>query len=292
MKHRYKINEKFDGYKLRDYLLSFYLGKTKVYNLINEGKISKNNNVLKENSILKTNDIIEIDVCEEIDFLPLEKKLDIIYEDDYFLFVNKPKNIIVHPDEKMKNGTMCNVVSYYYHNKNLNLSVKYAHRLDTDTTGILMFAKDILSSAYLHHIISTHELKRTYLCLCEGIFKNKNDTIDLPIGEDRHHNQRRRVSKTGQTAITHYEVIKEFNGYSLVKVILETGRTHQIRVHMSHIGHPLVGDVLYGGKPNLRVMLHSYQFEFYHPLKDEMMSIKRDNPRYMKELIKKGGKKK
>lgn len=291
MKFRYKINEKFDGYKLRDYLLGLYLGKPKVYNLISEGKVLKDGFRLKENYILTTNDIIEIDLDEQIDFEPLVKKLDIVYEDDYFLFVNKPANIIVHPDDKTKNGTMCNVVSYYYQKKGYDISVKYAHRLDIDTTGILMFTKDILSNAYLHKIISTHELKRTYLCLCEGILKNKKGTIDLPIGEDRHHNQRRRVSKTGQKAITHYEVIEEFKGYSLVSVVLETGRTHQIRVHMSHIGHPLIGDVLYGAKSEGRVMLHSYKVEFYHPYNNKNIIIKKEVPFDMKKMISKGGKK-
>lgn len=286
MKIIYKINEKYNDFKLRDFLLSLHLGKVKIYNLISEKRISKDNILLKDNSVLKTGDFIEICYDEKVDFVPLEKKLDIVYEDDYFLFVNKPRNIIVHPDEKTKNGTMCNVVSFYYQNKGIEATVKYAHRLDIDTTGILMFAKDVLSSAYLHHIISTHELKRTYLCLCEGIFKTKKGTIDLPIGEDRHHNQRRRVSKTGQNAVTHYEVILEHKNCSLVKVVLETGRTHQIRVHMSYVGHPLVGDVLYGAKTEGRVMLHSYKVEFVHPYEDKSMTIVKDMPFDMKKLLK------
>lgn len=286
MKSTYTINKEFDGYTIRKYLEHFYLGKTKIYLLFQEGRITKDGCILKERDIIHTNDIILVDIEESIDFISDAKKLDIVYEDDYFLFVNKPKNILVHPDDKNKTGTMCNIVSYYYKNKNINASVKYAHRLDIDTTGILMFSKDSLCSSYLHHIISTHELKRTYLCLCEGILKNKKDVINLPIGEDRHHNQRRRVSKTGQTAITHYEVIKEFNKYSLLKVVLETGRTHQIRVHLSHIGHPLLGDVLYGAKTNNRVMLHSHQVEFIHPVTMEKIIIKKDLPFDMRNLIK------
>ena len=291
MKSIFVVNKDFVGLTLREYLLHFHLGKPKIYSLINDGNISRNGVVLKERDVLALNDVLIIDVKEEIDFIPDVKKLDVVFEDEYFLFVNKPKNIIVHPDDKNKNGTMCNIVSYYYQNKGIEASVKYAHRLDTDTTGILMFAKDVLSSAYLHHIISTHELKRTYLCLCDGKFKKSKDTIDLPIGEDRHHNQRRRVSKTGQSAVTHYEVIKEYKNYSLVKVNLETGRTHQIRVHMSHIGHPLVGDELYGSKIKGRVMLHSYQVEFIHPVTNEKVIIKKDIPFDMKCMVSNGGKK-
>ena len=286
MKNLYTINKEYDGITIRKFLEQFYLGKTKIYHLFLEKRITKNGIVLKEKDILKTDDVICIDFEDEIDFISDSKKLDIVYEDAYFLFVNKPKNILVHPDDKNKNGTMCNIVSYYYQNKGINTSIKYAHRLDIDTTGILMFAKDSLCSSYLHHIISTHELKRTYLCICEGRLKNKNGTINLPIGEDRHHNQRRRVSKTGQVAITHYEVIKEFSKYSLLKVILETGRTHQIRVHLSFLGHPLMGDSLYGAKTLGRVMLHSYQVEFIHPVTLEKIIIKKDLPYDMRNLLK------
>lgn len=285
MKSVFLINEYYNGYSLRKYLESFYLGKPKIYKLISDKHITLNGKVINENFILKTNDEIVIDFDDEIDFSSDSKKLDIVFEDEYFLFVNKPRNIIVHPDDKTKNNTMCNIVSCYYQNKGINRSIKYAHRLDVDTTGILMFAKDSLSLAYLQKIISTHELKRTYLCLAHFKFKEKKGRIDLPIGEDRHHNQRRRVSKTGQKAITNYEVVKEFKDYSLVKVLLETGRTHQIRVHLSHIGHPLLGDELYGGKNANRVMLHSYQVEFIHPVTKEYICIKKDVPFDMAKLI-------
>ncbi len=291
MKIRYDILNEHIGKTLLEYLESYNLGKTKIHFIFNEKNIYVNGETKSRNYILLPNDYIEIEYNEKRDFYPDNKKLDIIYEDDYLLIVNKPKNILVHPDDKNKNGTMCNIVSNYYKNNNIDLSIKYAHRLDLDTTGILIFTKDSLSLASIDKMISTHELSRVYLCLTSGVFKEKIGTINAPIGEDRHHNQRKRVSKTGKSAITHYEVLEEFGRYSLVKVKLETGRTHQIRVHLSYIGHPLIGDTLYGGKSELRPMLHSYELDFIHPITKKEMYIKKDIPYDMKQLLEKWRKK-
>lgn len=285
---RYKITPFSEGMTLREYLESYHLGKPKIANLFASKVISVNDIIGTPNLILKTNDIVKIDFIEAIDFIPDVKKLDILYEDDYILAINKPCHILVHPDDKEKRDTVCNIVAYYYKNKGYSYQVRYAHRLDMDTTGVLLFAKDSLTLAKLDEMISTHELKRTYLCLAVGKFKTKMGSINAPIGEDRHHQQRKRISKTGKPAITHYEVLKEFKNYSLVQVQLETGRTHQIRVHLASIGHPLLGDELYG-KPDLRVsrvMLHSYEAKFIHPVTHEEMRITKDIPYDMKQMIK------
>ncbi|MDE6655764.1 MAG: RluA family pseudouridine synthase [Anaeroplasmataceae bacterium] len=284
----YKITSHSATKTLKEYLESYHLGKNKISSLFSSKAIFINGKLGTPNSILKLGDIVTIDIEEEIDFLPDVKKLDILYEDDYLLVLNKPSHILVHPDDKAKRGTLCNIVAYYYKNKGYSYQVRYAHRLDMDTTGVLLFAKDSLTLAKLDEMISTHELKRTYLCLALGKFKNKKGTIDAPIGEDRHHQQRKRISKTGKTAVTHYEVLKEFKKFSLVQVQLETGRTHQIRVHLASIGHPLLGDELYGA-PDLqvpRVMLHSYEAQFIHPVTHEEMRITKDIPYDMKQLIK------
>ena len=286
MKINYVICKEYQGLSILDYFKSFYLGKSRIYKLFEENRVFINDNVAKSTYVLKENDVLCVDYDEKIDFIPDKKKLDIVYEDGYLLIVNKPSNILVHPDDKLKNGTMVNIVSYYYQNKGYELTVKYAHRLDIDTTGLLIFVKDSLTKAKIDNMISTHELKRTYLCLASGHFKEKAGTINAPIGEDRHHKQRRRVSKTGQEAITHYEVIKEFNKYSLLRVVLETGRTHQIRVHLSSIGHPLLGDELYGGpKGYKRFMLHSYEVDFIHPVSKKRLIINKNVPFDMGSLI-------
>ncbi|MGM9970230.1 MAG: RluA family pseudouridine synthase [Anaeroplasma sp.] len=269
-----------------DYLNSFYLSKSKINNLFINKEIKINGNDCSRKSLLKKGDTLSIIENENIDFLPEKKKLNILYEDDYLLIINKPANILVHPDSKDKKGTLCNIVAEYYKNKNYNISVKYAHRLDIDTTGIIVFCKDMLSMSYMNHYISTHEVNRYYLAFIGGRLNTKKGIIDFPIGEDRHHNSRRRVSKTGKEAITHYEVLNEFKDYSLVKIKLETGRTHQIRVHFSHIGHPLLGDELYGGNKKLikRVALHSYKLNFIHPITKKMIDIEKDLPYDMRLL--------
>ncbi len=286
MKISYNIIPDFDGMTVDAYLTSFHLAKNRKEALY-KGFVFLNDQPTNPFVVLKTNDILTIDYQEKVDFLPDKKKLNIAYEDDYLLIVNKPTHILVHPDDKNKVGTMCNIVSYYYLNSQIQLSVKYAHRLDMDTTGLLIFVKDALTHAKIDEMIATHELKRTYLCLVSGHLPQKKGTIDLPIGKNRHESQKRRVSKTGKPAITHYEVIQEFKKYSLVKVNLETGRTHQIRVHMSFIGHPLLGDTLYGGSSTLakRPLLHSYQVDLIHPVTHQAICIKKDLPFDMKKLL-------
>ncbi len=286
MKISYKIIPDFNGMTVDAYMTAFHLAKNRKEALF-KGFVFLNDQPTNPFVVLKTNDILTIDYEEEIDFLPDKKKLNIVYEDDYLLIVNKPTHILVHPDDKNKIGTMCNIVSYYYLNSHIQLSVKYAHRLDMDTTGLLIFVKDALTHAKIDEMIATHELRRTYLCLVSGHLPQKSGTIDLPIGKNRHESQKRRVSKTGKTAITHYEVIQEFKKYSLVKVNLETGRTHQIRVHMSFIGHPLLGDTLYGGSTSLaaRPLLHSYQVKFVHPVTHQAICITKGLPFDMKNLV-------
>lgn len=278
----------YQSLRLIDFLNDYHLSKSKIYTLFLEKRIKINQQDCKRESIINQGDIISIIEDEEIDFICDNKKLDIIYEDDYLLIVNKPANLIVHPDSKDKNGSLCNIVANYYKNKGYNLSVKYAHRLDVDTTGIIIFCKDMLTMSYMNYMISLHEIKRYYRLFVSGKLKEKSGTINLPIGEDRHHKSRRRVSKTGDTAITHYKVIKEYNTYSLLEVLLETGRTHQIRVHFSHLNHSLLGDSLYYGDCSKmkRVALHSYRIEFMHPYTKKIITLVKDLPYDMKGLLK------
>ena len=281
-----RINEEFNNCKVEDLFSFFHLGKEK----------SKGVNVFinglprNRNTLLNTNDLLDLAYHDEIDFLPLDSKLDILYEDEHLLIVNKPAGILVHPDSKDKNGTLVNMVSNYYHQTNQNISVKYLHRIDIDTSGIVVFGKDILTTSYLMNEISNHSFTRKYLCICSGHFDEMEGTYNYPIAENRYIANKKRVSPTGKTAITHYKVIEKLKkNLNLCLVQLETGRTHQIRVHFSYKGHPLVGDSLYNGNTNLlnRQALHYYEVDFIHPITKNHIHIKCDIPNDMKMLINK-----
>lgn len=253
---------------IREYLGIFKLGKSNIYKIMN-GNLYLNDELIKKDVNIYKGDVISINYDEEIDYIPEEGKLDIIYEDDYFLVINKQPGIIIHDNH----NSLCNIVANYYKKKNINLSVKYASRLDTDTSGVIIFCKDLLTLCYMNDLVLNHNLNRYYLALCEGKFSKKEDVIELPIGSDRHNNNRYVVARNGKYAKTSYKVVKEYKDYTLVELKLTTGRTHQIRVHMSHIGHPLLGDIKYGAKSKGRVMLHSYKEEFINPYNLKLCSF-------------------
>ncbi|MCR5349560.1 MAG: RluA family pseudouridine synthase [Acholeplasmatales bacterium] len=272
---------------VRDYLESFYLSKSKIYTLFLENNILLNNHKVKENDIMNEGDTLSINIEEQLDYVcALHGNIDIIYEDDYLLVINKKPNILIH-DEKNKDNSLCNLVSKYYYENGISLNIRFAHRLDIETSGLIIFCKDILTHAYFNHYISTHDIKREYICLVSNKFKNKKGTIDFKIGRDRHENKMR-ISSTGKEARTFYEVIKEYKDYTSVRVFLETGRTHQIRVHMNKINHPLLGDELYDGDMTFinRVALHSNSVTFIHPVYNEKMTLTASMPKDMKDLMK------
>lgn len=278
------IDSRFDSKSISNLLDYFHLGKEKSKSV----KFYLNDNVVNKNATLKLNDVLILKYHDEIDFLPEDKKLDILYEDDNLLIVNKPVNMLVHPDSKDKLGTLVNLVSNHYHKTKQNISVKYLHRIDMDTTGIVVFAKDILTASKLGHEISLHTFVRRYLCIAGGKFDNDTGTYNYPIAENRYIANKKRVSPTGKEAITNYRVILRLRKkMNLCLVELKTGRTHQIRVHFSHAGHPLIGDSLYNGSTNLisRQALHSYEVEFIHPINNTRVYVKCELPKDMKNII-------
>ena len=279
--------EILEDISLRDYLNSYFISKSKIYTLFLEKRIKINGDLAKENSLLKKGDLLSIDENQEIDYAIDKESIDVVYEDDYLLIINKPKGIIIHDDDKQKLNTLSNRVAKYYKDNGLNLFVRFAHRLDYDTTGLIIYAKDSLSFSYMNHYIENHQIKRYYLALVEGNFDKKSGVISKNIGRDRHNDKKYITFEKGKKALTNYEVLKSKNGYSLVKLLLETGRTHQIRVHMASIGHPLLGDELYGRKSRLidRVALHSFRLEFIHPVFKKKIVIEKELPSDMKGLV-------
>jgi 23S rRNA pseudouridine1911/1915/1917 synthase len=206
--------------------------------------------------------------------------LNILYEDDFSLVVNKPAGIEVHPSVQGQRGTLAHAVAAYYEATGQQCRIRHIHRLDKETTGPVLYAKNELAHYVFDKAMREKEIERIYIALAEGVFENRTGVIDLPIGQDRHHSTRRRVSETGERAVTRYEVVETFGSHTLVRLRLETGRTHQIRVHLSAIGHPLAGDGMYGGKRKYisRQALHGEKLIWKHPWTGERMEAKAPMP--------------
>ncbi|KUP09577.1 hypothetical protein Q73_02905 [Bacillus coahuilensis m2-6] len=211
---------------------------------------------------------------EDYGFIPTVGRLQILFEDDHLLVVNKPTGVDTHPSHENQHDTLSNFVASYFESQGVKCRAHPIHRLDRDTSGAVIFAKHHLSQAILDRMLQHKHIKRTYLAIVNGQLQKNHDTISKPIGKDRHHPTRRRVSPNGQTAVTHYTVVKNINNLSLLELSLETGRTHQIRVHLSHLGYPILGDTLYGGTkdPNGQA-LHAKSVQFVHPISEEPFTI-------------------
>lgn len=236
-------------------------------------------------------DRLLVRVCEykkSKNILPVFIKLDIKYEDEDIVVVNKPSDMPIHPSLNNYENSMANALMYYYRDK--NFVFRCINRLDRDTTGLTVVAKHFLSAGILNTFMQRREIKRVYNAIVEddGSLK-ESGTVDAPIAREDNTLIKRRVSSEGQRAITHYKVLKRLRGASLIELRLDTGRTHQIRVHMSYIGHPLVGDYLYNeryyDKENVRPLLHSKSLSFTHPITGENLYIECELPKDFKERI-------
>lgn len=236
--------------------------------------------------IVYAGDVLTWNLNEKSDIVPENIPLNIKYEDDFLLIADKPAGMLVHPTHGEISGTLANAVMGYYEKNNVNIAFHPIHRLDRNTSGLLLIAK----APELHHKLAPRGKKlfeRVYYAVIEGKLEKDKGTINLPIGRDETSIVKRTVRKDGLDAVTHYEVIKNFEDFSLVKIILETGRTHQIRVHFAHIGHPLAGDDLYGGKRDkiTRQALHSAEISFIHPVTEKFLRITSDLPLDMKNIV-------
>ncbi|WP_078381694.1 RluA family pseudouridine synthase [Sutcliffiella halmapala] len=259
---------------LQDYLRNL-VGVPK--GLLHELRMSKEVKVNHEEPVwthsLRKGDIISLPLFqEEVSPTPTNIDLSILYEDEHLLILNKDAGIDTHPASENDYHSLTNGVAYYFIQQSIHSKVRHIHRLDKETSGAILFAKHALSGAILDRELEARKIKRTYLALVEGLVETSQGTINKPIGKDRHHASRRRISPNGQIAITHFKVVKKFpkEKLTLVELNLDTGRTHQIRVHMSSLGHPLFGDTLYGAKSkHTRHSLHAWKLEVPQPFKQE-----------------------
>ena len=283
--------------------------------------LKKNNCIYLNNlpafvyNVVSSGDIVKVSLNYEEDSsnIPaIKMDLDIIYEDDWYLVINKPSGIPVHPSFSHYKDSLSSGVKFYFDSIGLKKKIRPVNRIDKDTSGLVVFAKNEYIQECLINQMKNNQFYKEYLALCEGVFENKKDVIDLPITRKENSIIERCVRDNGDNAITHYEVLKEvylnnegsahcfdastsknltdvshLQCFSVVKCILKTGRTHQIRVHMSHIGHPLLGDDLYGGSLDLlkRQALHSYKISFIHPITQQKLSFEATLPNDMLNLM-------
>ncbi len=254
-----------------------------LYKLIKLNKIQLNHQPCDTRKTGTLGDTITINFDYEEDnsnIVPTEMDLNIIFEDDWLLVVNKPAGIAIHPSVLHYSDSLCNGIRFYFDKIGLKKKIRPVNRLDLNTSGLVVFAKCEYIQECLINQMKNNQFKKEYLAVCNGIFDKKSGTINLPIARKENSIIERCISENGQTAITHYTVLKEFDNYSLVKCSLETGRTHQIRVHMSAIGHPLLGDSLYGSISDLinRQALHCFNLQFIHPVYNNDLNFWGDLP--------------
>ena len=254
-----------------------------LYKLIKLNKIELNHKPCDTRKTCTLGDTITVNFDYEEDnsnIVPTKMDLNIIFEDDWLLVVNKPAGIAIHPSVLHYSDSLCNGIRFYFDKIGLKKKIRPVNRLDLNTSGLVVFAKCEYIQECLINQMKKNQFKKEYLAVCDGIFDEKSGTINLPIARKENSIIERCISENGQTAITHYEVLKEFDNYSLVKCSLETGRTHQIRVHMSAIGHPLLGDSLYGSISDLinRQALHCFNLQFIHPVYNNDLNFWGDLP--------------
>lgn len=284
---------------VKDVLIKeFKFSKRLITKLKKENRIFVNDNPCFVNYALKNNDVVQIDFnfIEECDnIFPTKMNLDIIYEDDYLLVLDKPAKIETHPTCLNYENTLSNGIKYYYDSINLKRKIRPVSRLDKETSGVIVFAKNQYVQEELIKQMKSNIFKKEYIAIVEGVLKENKGEIIGNIARKENSILERCISDEGVYAKTNYEVLKTIESENLkatvVKLRLETGRTHQIRVHMKYIGHPLIGDFLYGQKSDLieRQALHSWKVEFIHPILKEKMYFEARVPRDMERLIKNEG---
>lgn len=295
MEKKYLTYDLEEASRIDKYLCSEIeeMSRNSIQILIKNSQVLVNGEVVKANCILKTGDNISITIPDPVsdDILPQDIPLDIYYEDSDVIVVNKPSGMVVHPAVGNTKDTLVNALMY--HCKDLSaingvIRAGIVHRIDKDTSGLLVACKNDFAHQSLSEQFFNKTVKRKYYAICYGEINHNLGKIDAPIGRDLTNRQMMAVVDNGKRAVTHFKVLERFNGFTLLELILETGRTHQIRVHMKYIGHPLLGDPIYGPKNVVGdhgQFLHAKTLGFIHPRTKEFLEFESPLPDYFEDKL-------
>lgn len=300
MKYKFVASEKDINVRVDKYLSLMLknemISRSKIESSIDGGLLFVNGKNEKSSYKLKFNDCVEFEYIDNSTYSCEGENipLDIIYEDNDIAIINKPQGLVVHPGAGNKSGTLANAIVYHFNNLsdvNGEFRPGIVHRIDKDTSGLICIAKNNEAHLYLSEQLKTHKMNREYVALVQGVIKENNGKIDLPISRSKVDRNKMAVDRNGKNAVTFFDVIKRFDNYTLLHLKLLTGRTHQIRVHLSYIGYPIEGDTLYNKKNknhlyNNGQLLSATKLTLEHPRTHEMMSFEIDLPDFFKEVLK------
>lgn len=287
------------GERLDSYIVSVdkNLTRATVQRLLEEKNILVNGVQKKSSYKVKDDDVIEVNIPEvkETKLEAQDIPVDIIYEDSDIIVVNKPKGLVVHPANGNPDGTLVNAIMNICKDSLSGIGGEkrpgIVHRLDKDTSGILIVAKNDKAHLQMSEQIKNREVKKIYIALVKGVISENEATINMPIARSKKDRKKMAVDKDGKEAVTHFKVLKRYDKYTLLEIKIDTGRTHQIRVHMAEIGHPVVGDEVYSnGKNEFGVrgqMLHAKSLDFCHPITGKKMHLEAEIPEYFKKVLEK-----
>ena len=275
------------------------LTRSQAVRLLESGAVTLRCEPLKKNHRVTAGEVfvVEIPEVEETELVPQDIPIDIVYEDDDLIVVNKPRGMVVHPAPGHPDGTLVNALLYHCGDSLSGVGGEkrpgIVHRIDKDTSGLIIAAKNDYAHRFLSSQLSDHTLARVYEAVVHGGFRDDSGTIDAPIGRCPSDRKKMAVVPDGRSAVTHYEVIARYNGFTHLRCMLETGRTHQIRVHLAHIGHPVLGDMVYGLKKPEKGLegqcLHARTLRFIHPRTGQLMELTSDLPEYFTDVLSKLG---